>query len=400
MASIQERRNKDGKLISYSIRVYRGEGLKPYTTTFKVKPSWTEETALKNALKAAGAFEKECKSGNVAADGKTTFADYAAHVIAVMRNKGDKESTLADYEFMLKRITPIIGSIKLCNLKAPHLDNLYTELGKDGQNKRTGGKLSPTTINRYHRFISIVLAKAVKDEIIPYNVAERADPPKNEHKKGNCVTDEDIPPLLALLDSQPLKWRCIITVLASTGLRRGELLGLRWKDIASIKTGNGDGQKVLHIEQTVMYNPKRGIYIDTPKTAQGVRDVPLSDDAEKILLEYKTEQASKHLRLTSANSFIFTQDNGQPMHPDSLTTYIDRLCKNNNLRHISPHAFRHYAATRLIERGMDIATVSRIMGHSRPSTTTDLYVHPTTARYTEAADIMNDIFTLKSAENS
>lgn len=400
MANIQPRRNKDGQIISYSIRVYRGKDLAPFTSTFKVSPTWTEAAAYKKAIAAAAKFEKECHDGQVAADVKTTFGEYADHVIEVLRTKGNKESTLADYEFMMKRIRPLIGTVKLCDLKAPHLDKLYAELGKEGGNKRTGGKLSPTTINRYHRFISIVLAKAVKDDLIPVNVADKADPPKNEHKKGNCVTDADIPPLLALLDTKPSKWRCLITVLASTGLRRGEVLGLRWKDITELDSGNSSGQKVLHVEQTVMYTPKKGVYIDTPKTVQGLRDVPLSADAERELMSYKAEQAAKHLRLTNPNAFIFTQDNGAPMHPDSVTTYIDRLCKANGLRHINPHAFRHYAATRLIENGMDIATVSRIVGHSRPSTTTDLYVHPTTARYNEAANIMNNIFALPKAENA
>ena len=202
MANIQERRDKSGKLISYSIRVHRGSGadgkqLKPYTATFEVSPTWTEKSARKKAEAFAATFEKECREG-VTSDSKQRFEDYAEYVLSLKEQRGDKHTTIADYRSMTKRIYPEIGHIKLKNLQAHHLNTLYAHLMQDGVNQRTGGKLSNKTVLRYHRFISIVLAQAVKESIIPFNPAARAEPPKAEKKEAKYLQSADIAAILEM----------------------------------------------------------------------------------------------------------------------------------------------------------------------------------------------------------
>jgi len=127
MANIQERRNKDGKLISFSIRVHRGRGtdgkqLKPFTATFDVEPTWKEETARKKAEAFASVFEKECKEG-VKSDTRQTFASYCDYVISLKEQRGTKHSTIVLYKSLTRRIYPKIGHIKLKNTvdHVPHL---------------------------------------------------------------------------------------------------------------------------------------------------------------------------------------------------------------------------------------------------------------------------------------
>ena len=139
MASIQERRNKDGKLISYSIRVHRGRGadgkqLKPYTTTFEVRPTWTEKSARKKAEAFAATFEKECREG-ITTDSRQKFAEYCDYVIELKEQRGVKHSTIVRYKELTTRIYPAIGHIKIRELRADHLNDLYTALGKPGSKK-------------------------------------------------------------------------------------------------------------------------------------------------------------------------------------------------------------------------------------------------------------------------
>lgn len=235
MANIQERRDKSGKLISFSIRVHRGRGadgkqLKPYTTTFYVSPTWTEKSARKKAEAFAATFEKECREG-ITSDSRQKFQDYAEYVLELKERRGDKHSTIADYRNMTKRIYPEIGYIKLRDLRPDHLNTLYAKLAKDGMNKRTGGKLSNKTILRYHRFISIVLTQAVKEGLIPFNPASRAEPPKVEKKEPNYIQSSTIPLIFDALKTEPLKWQVLVQLLLVSGCRRGEVLGLKWENV-------------------------------------------------------------------------------------------------------------------------------------------------------------------------
>ena len=135
MANIQERRDKSGKLISYSIRVHRGRGpdgkqLKPWTATFEVSPTWTEKSAKKKAEAFAATFEKECREG-VTSDSRQTFRAYCDYVLELKESRGAKHSTIVRYRELTTRIYPAIGHIKLKDLRADHLNTLYTELGKE-----------------------------------------------------------------------------------------------------------------------------------------------------------------------------------------------------------------------------------------------------------------------------
>jgi len=136
MANIQPRYSKDGKLISYSIRVHRGRGpdgkqLKPWTATFEVSPTWTEKSARKKAADFAATFEKECRE-RVTSDSRLMFQAYCEYALDLKESRGAKHSTIVQYRELTTRIYPAIGHIKLKDLRADHLNTLYTELGKEG----------------------------------------------------------------------------------------------------------------------------------------------------------------------------------------------------------------------------------------------------------------------------
>lgn len=303
MANIQERRDKSGKLISYSIRVFRGRGsdgkqLKPFTATFEVAPTWTEKSARKKAEAFAATFEKECKEGT-ATDTRQTFASYCDYVIDLKEQRGAKHSTIVRYKELASRIYPAIGHIKLKDLRVDHLNTLYTELSKNGMRKgnahaaakmdlaaylkankltraeiakRSGlaastvstiikgesvslqaataaaeamglklekaftvqednRPLSAKTVQEHHRLISTVLEQAVKEGLVPFNAASRADLPKVERKEVNYFQPEQVAAIRDALETESIKWKTLVHLFLITGARRGEILGLKWDKV-------------------------------------------------------------------------------------------------------------------------------------------------------------------------
>ena len=396
MANIQARRDKSGKLISYSVRVHRGIGadgkpLKPYTATFKVSPTWTEKSARKKAEAFAATFEKECREG-VTSDSRMKFEEYCEYVLELKERRGDKHSTIADYRSMTPRIYPAIGHIKLRELRPDHLNAFYSQLAQSGSNRRTGGTLSNCTIRRYHRFISVVLSQAVKEGLIPMNVAARAEPPKVEKHEPNYLQPETIPLMLDALEREPLKWRMLVHLMLVTGARRGEILGLKWENV------DFDNSRI-YICRSISYTPDRGVYESTPKTASSKRYVSLPQETMQMLKQYRTWQSGEILRLGEyyhRQGFVFSQDNGAPMHPDSVTDWLAKFSKRHGLPHINPHAFRHTMASMLYFNGVDSVSISKRLGHAQVSTTANIYAHVMEAADKKNADILADVFLKKA----
>ena len=138
MANIQPRRNKDGKVVSYSIRVHKGRDtatgkqLKPYTMTWKVPPKWSEKTAEKEAYKQAAIFEKQCREG-LALDNRQNFSDYAEYVIGVKDRGGTRYKQRGAYKSAMERISPEIGHMKIADIRPQHLNQFYDKLLQPGQ---------------------------------------------------------------------------------------------------------------------------------------------------------------------------------------------------------------------------------------------------------------------------
>ena len=296
------------------------------------------------------------------------------------------------YRHLTKRIYPVIGHIKLCDLRVDHLNDLYTALSKDGLNKRTGGKLSSKTIIEHHRLISAVLEQAFKERLIVFNVAKQAQLPRIEKKEVNYFQVEQIEAIRNALENEPPKWKMLIHLLLITGARRGEILGLKWDKIEFDKNR-------LYICNNILYSADRGIYEDTPKTEKSKRYVTLPTETISALKEYKTTQLQEFLKNGipyNINGFVFTQADGTAMHPDSVTNYLNKFSKKYNLPHINAHAFRHTMASLLYFNGIDSVSISKRLGHAQVSTTANIYAHIMEEADQRNADILSDIFLKKA----
>ena len=251
--------------------------------------------------------------------------------------------------------------MKLRDIRADHLNMLYTQLSKPGQNKRTGAGLSAKTIIEHHRLISTVLDQAEKEGLVPFNVAGKASLPKITHKEVNYFQPEDIADIRSALEDEPIKWRTLTHMLLITGARRGEILGLKWRSV------DFDNSRI-YICNNVQYSPDRGVYESTPKTASSKRYVSLPQETMQMLKQYRTWQSGEILRLGEyyrRQGFVFSQVNGAPMHPDSVTTWLDRFSRRCSLPHITPHALRHTMTSLLIFNSVDIVSTAKRLGHSQ-----------------------------------
>lgn len=368
MATVRKRNG------TYQIRVSCGldsQGKQVVKTcTWKPTPGMTAKQTEKELQRQVVAFENKVKQG-YSTENRMTFEKYAAYVMELKETRGDKHRTLDRYQAMLQRINPVLGYMKLEDIRPGHLNDFYRQMARPGENKKTGGQLSSKTILEHHRLISTILAQAEKELLIPYNPASRAEPPKPKKKEVSYFQPDEIIAIRDSLETEPIKWRTATHLLLITGCRRGEIMGLKWSRVDF--QGNS-----IRIDNNLQYTADRGLYEESPKTAASVRNIKLPAETMQLLRQYKAWQAQQQLasgdRWTYTD-YVFTQENGKPMHPDSLTDWLGKFSKRHDLPHINPHAFRHTMASILYFNGLDSVTISKRLGHSKVSTTADIYAH-------------------------
>lgn len=201
MANITPRYNKEGKIISYKIKVFRGKdsngkNLTPYMTTFKPEPAWGEAKIQRELNKFVTLYEAECKSSGIV-NNKQTFKAYADYVIGIKeRVEKKKHTTIIRYKSLLERINIAIGHIKLTDLRPQHLNKFYEMLGHEGTNLKTGKGLNSKTIIEHHRLIHTILKQAEKELLVQFNAAAKATPPVYRRKEANFIEVSDIENIL------------------------------------------------------------------------------------------------------------------------------------------------------------------------------------------------------------
>lgn len=389
-------KNKDGIVYGYQIKVYRGRDangkqLKPYSTVWRIPEGMKNQRTIHKELeKFAVLYEQQCKEGLVSTE-KKTFAAYAEYFMA-LKERDQKHSTVERYRELLVRIDEEIGHMKLVDINCEHLNRFYVRLSQKGQNKKTGEGLSAKTIMEHHRLIHGIFNQAMKEGLVRFNPAETASPPSVKKKEAAFFEVETVEKIMKCLEKEPLKWRCITLLLIATGARRGEIMGLKWSAVDFKK----DEIKICN---NLLYSKKRGIYADSPKTNEN-RYICVEHSVMQLLAQYRREQSVLRLKMGSRwvnTGYCFTRENGEPMHPDSVTDWLTKFSKKYDLPHINPHKFRHTQASILIGEGVDIITVAKRLGHKDPSTTSNIYAHVLAKADAEANKALADVLFKKKA---
>ena len=222
--------------------------------------------------------------------------------------------------------------------------------------------------------------------LVPYIAAAIASPPKSKSPEPNFFPPHEIAEILAALESEPLKWRTITHLLLVTGCRRGEIMGLKWSKIDL-------DERRIKIDSNLLYSKERGVY-EGPTKTENIRFLQIPEETIALLKQYHTEQES--MKIANGDrwndlDFVFTQDDGRPMNPSSITAWLTGFSKRHGLRHINPHAFRHSVASILIANGTDVVTVSKQLGHTKPGTTDNFYAHLIEEEKSKASECIADV---------
>lgn len=268
----------------------------------------------------------------------------------------------------------------------------------------TSGKgLSAKYIRHYHNFIHCVLKQAVDEGILSQNVADRAITPKLAKHEAEFFEPEQIEIMRNALEDEPLKYQVAFYILLTTGIRRGELIGLKWKDIDFINC-------VFSICNNVVYTEDTGIIEQTTKGGEGrlirfpAELVPLlkryqREQRTEVFLRFSDKSQVEQKRLIDAynpSGFLFTQEDGRVMTPNALNHWQIRFSEKVGFR-VHPHKFRHTQASLLIANGADVVTVSKRLGHKQVSTTQNIYAHCLKKADEQCADIMSGMLNKKTS---
>ena len=232
--------------------------------------------------------------------------------------------------------------------------------------------LSDRTVLSYHRVLSGIMTKAVQWEYINYNPCSHSEHPTDPKTEAPYLDEEDARLLLAKLQDEPILWRTLLTLDLFSGLRRGELLGLKWSDV------DLDAQ-LLQVRQTFNYQVGYGSYEDTTKTRSSRRPMRLSRSAVMLLRSYKDWQDNQRELMGDAwedtENRIFTTEAGRPILPNRLTRWATNFMRRSGFPDVTLHSLRHTYASLMISDGVPLTVISHQLGHSQTSTTADIYSH-------------------------
>jgi integrase len=275
--------------------------------------------------------------------------------------------TVERYQQLIRyQIVPRIGQMPVQKLKPAHLQELYGTLLKSGA--VDGGPLAQRTVGHVHRLLRRAYGHAVTWGIVSTNPVAAVSPPRVPDTEIEIVGDDDIRRVLKNLRSRDQQLHMIAFLALATGMRRGELLALRWSDIEDDRV-----RVERSLEQT-----RGGLKFKAPKTKRSRRSVTIPAEVATELRAYKITQQEFRLSLgigrLSPVDLLFSHVDGSPRKPNDLSR--DWLVATAVVgRPINLHALRHTHVSHLIAAGVDILTISRRVGHAKPTTTLNVYGH-------------------------
>lgn len=301
-------------------------------------------------------------------------------------------STYVNYDTYVQRhIRNSIGGYKLCDLNTSIMQMFFNDKAKNGKLNGSGG-LSPKTLKNMHDMLHRALNKAVHLDMILKNPTDFVTLPKRKKSEMRYLTLNEQKQLQEALVGERLEMPVLLALY--TGMRQGEMFGLKWSYVHL----DSEEHSWLRVVQAVnRFSDRIGegtkktfLGLSEPKTPHSIRSIPLLPYIAGRLREYKEEQVEyfqKHnLPMTE---MVFTTKAGNLVDPRDFQRDFKLLLKRKGLREINVHGLRHTFATRALESGMNIKTLSQILGHSSVAFTLDTYAHVTEDLKFEEMSAMN-----------
>ena len=316
----------------------------------------------------------------VRAEGQTLAADrstaaFLTEWLAVVRNTVSPGTFERCEQYIRVHAIPALGRIKLGRLTPQHFQRLY-------QDKLAAG-LSPTTVNHLHTVLHGAFTEAMRWGLISRNVVALVRPPRKVHVEVVALTAEQTRALLAAAAGN--RFEALLILALKTGMRRGELLALRWEDLDLDKG-------VLQVRGTLR-RTREGLRIGTPKTPASRRKVVLSPTSQAALRRHRARQEQERQAagdLWQELRLVFPNRLGRPMELRDLLADVYRpLLKRAGLPPVTFHTLRHTAATLLLAEGEHPKVVQELLGHAQVGITLDRYSHITPRLMSNAAAVMD-----------
>ena len=301
---------------------------------------------------------------------KVTVAEHVRARVDQWEASGDISPKTAERyrELVEHQIVPHLGGKLLQKLKPADLECWHSTLKTSGRKGGEGG-VSAKTISHVHQVLKKALGDALKNDLIAKNVAALQRPPKGEGRDVVILTDEQVKAILPALAGRAMYTPVVVALF--TGLRRGELLALRWSNVDL-------DAKLIRVREA-LEETEAGIRVKEPKTRKGLRDVTLPDLVVDVLRRHRQHQLEQRValglgRLTD-DALVFPRPDGGLQSPKDFSTAWGHVADRIGVGAVTFHALRHTHASQLVDAGVDIVTISRRLGHASPNVTLGIYSH-------------------------
>lgn len=302
------------------------------------------------------------------------FADYIRTWLTVAERRVDSV-TFQGYQLMANaQVIPYFEEkgIRLQEVTREILQAFFDEKAKCGRKDGKGG-LSPSSLRQYKNIILQTLKEAVKNDLIETNPCQFVELPKKQRYESNYYNADQLKTLFDAIQDDPIY--PLVKITALYGLRRSEVLGLKWDSVDF-------AAKRLTIKHTVS-KVTTAVCKDKTKNSSSHRSFPLSREAEGIFLQARNEEQANRQLCGSGyneNDFIFKWSDGTPFSPDYVSSHFALLLRRNHLPHIRFHELRHSCASLLLNSGFTLKDVQEYMGHADIQMTANIYGHLDTQR--------------------
>jgi integrase len=353
----------------------------------KLKCVTIKASGIRDAQRQLNRLLAEANAGNIAPPSKETVETYLTRWLAKRKADGLSPKTMETWgDFARAYIIPRLGRVALEKLTPTQVEEFYTYLRTSGRRRGEGG-LAPRTVLHVHRLLSEVMKSAVHRQLITRNPCEPVAPSAGRCAKRPVLDPEGVQRLLTAAGGTWL--HLPILLAAGMGLRRGEILGLRWQDI-DFKTGT------LSVDQTVQHVRGKGLLFKAPKTENSQRTITMPEFVAVELRKLKARQAEHRLQMGPdwiEPGLVFrNDDDGRARSPQTLTRGFARLLKQAGSPDMHFHDLRHTNATLLLLAKVDTKIVSARLGHCNTAITRDLYQHVMPQMDADAAERTDAIF--------
>lgn len=325
----------------------------------------------------------EVEEGTFVERSASTVGEYAKHWLSAIAPSKAAPKTLERYsEIVHKHIVPRIGARSLQKLEGAHIDEFYAKLRTEGRLDGKGG-LAPQTVQHVHRLLTQILASAVKARKIrvsPIGAVQAT--PKVRRDEIQVLTDDEMGKLLQYVRGSDIGMPVMLAV--ATGMRRGEVLGLRWKDV---DLDRAELRVAQVVEQTT-----NGLAFKEPKTERSRRSITLPARMVDELKAHRKAQAEHRLKLglgRDPDGLVFAAWDGSTRNPDLFSKAFARAAEKAGVPHVTFHGLRHTHITHLLRSGVPVHVVSARAGHATPAVTLTIYAHIMPGQQEGAAAIVD-----------